>query len=252
MKGIVLAAGPALVLLYLQLLAPIFLQSPSRGPALPAALSADYPWDDVIPSTPAPNAQAGTGKKPEAVKGDTRLALAARVEPYLEAWSRRPILSHSAALPNNLAACPISLEHQSNPDQLNDQVDRWEALTPEELGRERDKILKGVREALVAGDTGVSGGKTDDGRPAGVEAIIGDGSKGIVVTGGNADTMARVMVMLRIVRNRHKSRLPIEVWAFDEELGSVEWEKVEQELADVKFREVGSSCHFQASSPGVG
>jgi hypothetical protein len=69
-------------------------------------------------------------------------------------------------------------------------------------------------------------------------------SRGIVTTGGNADTTARLITLLRFLRNEYHVTLPVEVWAFPGELkqGSDQWRDIE--ALNGQIREVPESYHL--------
>lgn len=151
-------------------------------------------------------------------------SLANRIEPYLVAWMERPVRSYEEALISNEVACGKDREEQSNPDQLNNAAKLWSAITSQAVLRIRAEVISGIHQFFHESLSQVVNGTQSShltlegvlGRP-----LMGEDTQGIVITGGNSDTMRRLMVTIRILRKKHECHLPIEIFMFPEELEQV-------------------------------
>ncbi|QRV88170.1 glycosyltransferase family 71 protein [Ceratobasidium sp. AG-Ba] len=126
----------------------------------------------------------------------------------LAALIARPVQSHEEALKYNVQACPKEVaDFQVNQDQLRGSAEAWASVGMEEIIRRRSDIVKYLEDAEKNGTTLVAGGRAQRGQ-------------GIVMTGGNRDTIRRIMVTLKILRHEHKCKLPVQVFSFPGEITS--------------------------------
>lgn len=192
-----------------------------------------------------------------------------RLTKALDGLESTPILSYEDALAYNEETCE-GRAVQSNRDQVNGDSEFWRSLTTQQLADRRSTLIRTVRDAFKLPhslETSSLPEETARAYVASYESLYGDGTRGIVYTGGNAvgvgslsaewqtdlsrtdgrllciiqDTLQRVYASVRILRNRHHSKLPIEIFAFPEEMqfGPGEGLRGELEgLGDVEFKEV--------------
>lgn len=194
--------------------------------------------DDDAPLPPHAPPKAGPGAPATATFpyafGSPQLAS------RLAAFLGRPVLSHAAALKADVKACPLAVHDlQVNPDQLRGERDSWKAVDEAEIRSRRAGLVKALESAEQQG-----------------EKIVGDpkaksGGRGIVIAGGNRvrralfaldmspgaclvldlaadadappllrrqDTTARIRALLHILRNHHKSTLPVQIFHFAGEI----------------------------------
>jgi alpha 1,2-mannosyltransferase len=172
----------------------------------------------------------------------------------------RPALDWYAAKDLNEEKCPRDLSDRLvNPDQLNGDGDFWRNdVTPEVIRQKRVDLVDHLAGLVARGETvvwktekleqedlginferdevAVGDGKIDDqdhdakrnlgpersGPPSkrGPVPTANSQGRGIVTTGGNADTTARLITLLRFLRHEYNVTLPIEIWTFPGELPS--------------------------------
>ncbi|KAH7343195.1 mannosyltransferase putative-domain-containing protein [Rhizoctonia solani] len=118
----------------------------------------------------------------------------------------RPIRTHKEALAFNVQGCPIEVaDKQVNQDQLKGNSAFWERITTDEISQRRKAIVGYLETAEKDGAELVASGQIPKGR-------------GIVMTGGNKDTVQRILVSLRILRHEYKCKLGVEVFSFPGEI----------------------------------
>ncbi|CAE6530345.1 unnamed protein product [Rhizoctonia solani] len=156
----------------------------------------------------------------------------------------RPIRTHKEALAFNVQACPIEVaDKQVNQDQLRGNSAFWERITTDEISQRRRAIVgyleaveKDGAELVLRGNSAFWERITTDEISQRRRAIVGyleavekDGAelvangripkgRGIVMTGGNKDTVQRILVSLRILRHEYKCKLGVEVFSFPGEI----------------------------------
>ncbi|KAF8307448.1 hypothetical protein DL93DRAFT_2087974 [Clavulina sp. PMI_390] len=115
--------------------------------------------------------------------------------------------THEQFMKESSASCPVDVaDRQINPDQMSGNIEKWLAMDTDELAERRLAIVQYLETLEKEGKVLVGGdGKSGKGR-------------GIVMTGGNGDTMSRLLVTLRILRKEYKTKLPVEVFAFPGEI----------------------------------
>ncbi|CAE6524648.1 unnamed protein product [Rhizoctonia solani] len=122
----------------------------------------------------------------------------------------RPIRTHEEALAVNVQACPIeAADNQVNRDQLNGNSAFWERITTDEILQRRKAIVRYLEATEKDGIELVASGRVHKGQ-------------GIVMTGGNKDTVQRILVSLRILRHEYKCKLGVEVFSFPGEISNQE------------------------------
>ncbi|CED82623.1 Alpha-mannosyltransferase [Phaffia rhodozyma] len=142
-----------------------------------------------------------------------------RLARSLQAFLDRPVRSYAEALKENVKACPLKVhDRQVNPDQLKGERKHWKAIGTDDVVMRREQLVNGLNALESQGEkvTWVE----DEGK--------GDG-RGIVVAGGNRDTTARLLALLRILRNELHSNLPVQVFHFPGEItAQSERDEIEQ------------------------
>lgn len=124
----------------------------------------------------------------------------------LSALLARPALTHEEALKQNLLTCPKDVaDLQVNQDQLKGNAEGWAKISVEEIIQRRKDIVAYLEEAEKNGTTLVADGWAQQGR-------------GIVMTGGNKDTVSRILVTLKVLRHEHKCTLAVQVFCFPGEI----------------------------------
>lgn len=184
---------------------------------------------------------------------DPRVAAAARrrakslrdIARALDRLEKAPILPYNDALADNDKTCR-GRAVQSNPDQVNGNLQFWQSLTNEQISDKRRNLVQAVRTAYRLPEVLTSKKvplEVLQDRARSYDSLYGTGERGIVYTGGNADTLERVYASVRILRNRHHSSLPIEVFAFPEEmeLAPGQGRRGDLEAMGVEFKELRSS-----------
>lgn len=165
-----------------------------------------------------------------------------RIKPYLLGWEDRPVTSYEVALLSNQHACGTQREHQSNLDQLRNQQEAWEQILPETIHNIRTNITAGVRQFFkdcLLQNTNPINSSHSNLKPVLGRPLIGTGTKGIVIAGGNTDTMRRMMTMLRILRKRYDCRLPVEIFMFQDEVSQVAaFEPELRSLGQIEIKQV--------------
>ncbi|CAE6510870.1 unnamed protein product [Rhizoctonia solani] len=118
----------------------------------------------------------------------------------------RPIRTHEEALTFNVQSCPMeAADKQVNRDQLKGNSVFWERITTDEISQRRKAIVQYLEAIEKDGTELVANGRVPKGR-------------GIVMTGGNKDTVQRMLVSLRILRHEYKCTLGVEVFSFPGEI----------------------------------
>ncbi|KAF8328664.1 mannosyltransferase putative-domain-containing protein [Cantharellus anzutake] len=114
-------------------------------------------------------------------------------------------------------ACPREVaDEQVNPDQLVGNEEFWTTIVNPELVKRRVGMVKYLEKLEESG-----------------QAVVWDGKgkgRGIVMTGGNQDTTARLLVTLRILRKEYKTSLPVEIFSFP---GEIQDEALLKELEEL-------------------
>lgn len=175
----------------------------------------------------------------------------------LHSFLSRPIYSHNYAIEHdvNSAGCPRELSDRLvNPDQLEGEKDFWrDEVDTAKIIEKRSEMVRYLEKVLKENDGYLDEthreyeqtmNKVDAESMAGIpntdikdftdivaenpdyvleerrkrSPIPGRKTRGIVTTGGNADTTLRLITLLRVLRREHHSTLPVEVWHFPNEL----------------------------------
>ncbi|KAG9080416.1 hypothetical protein FRC06_006612, partial [Ceratobasidium sp. 370] len=130
----------------------------------------------------------------------------------------RPVLSHDEALKYNVQSCPREVaDSQVNQDQLKGNAAGWAKISVEDIKKRRKDIVAYLENAEKNGTTLVAGGRVQRGR-------------GIVMTGGNQDTVRRILVTLKILRHEYRSNLPVQVFSFPGEITNQRYVKAMNDL----------------------
>jgi alpha 1,2-mannosyltransferase len=173
----------------------------------------------------------------------------------LHAFLSRPVYSYEEGKSWNENHCPREISDKLvNPDQLNGDGDFWRHdVTPQVIRQKRADLVNHLADLLKQGETVVwpqsmeledYETEVEELQPFKRAPITQQPSRGIVTTGGNADTTARLITLLRFLRNEYHVTLPVEVWAFPGELrqGSDQWRDIE--ALNGQIREVPESYHL--------
>ncbi|GAA5878956.1 hypothetical protein JCM3774_000672 [Rhodotorula dairenensis] len=141
-------------------------------------------------------------------------SLQSRAVSLLDALDARPILEYAPALEQESqpGRCPNTWR-QANRDMMRNEGEHvWPTMSAKDLATARRKVIDKVRERF--GWDQSAGRKTE----SELEEMLGQRGRGIVATAGNQDTAQRLLTTLRILRNRHRCSLPVEIWGFPDEL----------------------------------
>ncbi|KAG0144953.1 hypothetical protein CROQUDRAFT_108127 [Cronartium quercuum f. sp. fusiforme G11] len=147
-----------------------------------------------------------------------------RIQPYLQAWKDRPVSSYPEAILANQISCGPERDQQSNPDQLRNSAKAWTEIDSKTIVSIRSEAVTGVErffQSLLYPKTNSIYHSTLTLQGIRKRPLLGNGTEGIVITGGNKDTMRRLMVMLRFLRRKHQCRLPVEIFMFPDEIPQV-------------------------------
>ena len=160
-------------------------------------------------------------------------ALGARLLSRVDALLGTPIPGYDDSARMQRRLCPTSYE-QSNQDQINAEGDFWREVKSSYLSGKRIAIAARLRRRLGL-DPGWKDTVLDEGKWS---AVFGNGERGIVMTGGNGDTAARLLTTLKILRNRHGCKLPVEVFAYPDEHALGGFSDEIEGLGGVRVREI--------------
>ncbi len=163
----------------------------------------------------------------------TPAALGARLLTRIDSLLAAPILSYDDSAKKQRRLCPLSHE-QSNQDQINGEGDFWREVKSSTLSGKRVGVAARLRMRL---GFDASWGKNRLGN-AEWKALFGNGERGIVMTGGNGDTAARILTTLKVLRRRHGCELPVEVFAYPDELELGGLRDEIEALGQVSVREI--------------
>lgn len=137
----------------------------------------------------------------------------------------RPVYSHEEGLEWNEASCPRETSDALvNKDQLENEGSFWREQVDKDVVREkRADMVKHLAKLATKGLLTYDAADADD-------TEFTARRRGIVTTAGNADTTARLLTLLRVLRKDYEVRLPVEVWTFPGELvhGSQQYVEIEQ------------------------
>ncbi|CAE6422122.1 unnamed protein product [Rhizoctonia solani] len=151
----------------------------------------------------------------------------------------RPIRTHKEALELNAQTCPIEVaDKQVNRDQLNGNSAFWERITTDEISQRRNAIVGYLESAEKNGTELVASGRFHKGR-------------GIVMTGGNKDTVQRILVSLRILRHEYKCKLGVEVFSFPGEITNQNHVKALADLGAMVREVEGAWKNFQIKAAAI-
>ncbi|KAG8695095.1 hypothetical protein FRC09_009398 [Ceratobasidium sp. 395] len=163
----------------------------------------------------------------------------------LVALLARPVWSHEEALKYNVQSCPKEVaDAQVNQDQLRGNVLGWAQISVDDIKKRRRDIVTYLAGTEKNGTTLVAGGRAQKGR-------------GIVMTGGNQDTIRRILVTLKVLRHEHRCKLPVQVFSFPGEITSQNQIKEMNELgATVKelsgfTKDKGAWKNFQIKAAAI-
>ncbi len=143
--------------------------------------------------------------------------LAAYPELYvkLHDFLSRPIYGHQEAvdLEINSKGCPYELSDKLvNPDQLNGDGGFWRKdVEPMVIIKKRVELVKSLLEVMATNRPLL-------GNALPLTTPSGQPNRGLVITGGNKDTTARLITLLKILRHQHHCELPVEVFHFPGEM----------------------------------
>ncbi|GAA5960838.1 hypothetical protein JCM8115_000169 [Rhodotorula mucilaginosa] len=180
------------------------------------------------PSRAPPGSEAAKVQDPD--------TLQSQAVSLLDALDARPILEYAPALEQESqpGRCPNTWR-QANRDMMRNEGENvWPTMTAKDLAEARRKIVDKVKARF---------GWEQGGRPKSereLDVMLGQEGRGIVATAGNQDTAQRLLTTLRILRNRHRCSLPIEIWGFPDELsrlGSIR-DEIDALDGDVRWRTV--------------
>ncbi|KLT41430.1 hypothetical protein CC85DRAFT_247698 [Cutaneotrichosporon oleaginosum] len=125
----------------------------------------------------------------------------------------RPALSHKDALEANQAGCPADIIDQlTNPALLSDHQAYWIQIDANEIIERRAELVQYLAKQVEAGHKVLG------------TMLKGPDKRGIVLTGGNGDTVLRIEMLLRHLR-KIGSKLPVEVVHFSDELNDKKYRK---------------------------
>lgn len=151
----------------------------------------------------------------------------------LHAFLSRPVFSHEEGLEWNEKQCPRDVSDRLvNPDQLEGNGGFWRnEVTPDVIRQKRVDIVNYLSESIkgdevVVWDSNVTGKQNHVKKsPVHTPHLV---DRGIVTTGGNADTTARLITLLRFLRHEYHMDIPVEVWAFPGEMqkDSTQWNEI--------------------------
>ncbi|WWC90587.1 uncharacterized protein L201_005523 [Kwoniella dendrophila CBS 6074] len=163
---------------------------------------------------------------------EKHLNIPINLESRLHYLLSRPALFQWEAELQNRHSCPFYTFSRNTYFFHDDKPEKWEKITPNEIRRYRSKIVDYLRSVEREGGKLVWDKSMESNVP---EAD----RKGIILTGGEGKTLARMKISLHMLRNVLHSTLPIEVYHFPDELQDpIEREKLETEF-DVRLKEVG-------------
>ncbi|CAE6505455.1 unnamed protein product [Rhizoctonia solani] len=151
----------------------------------------------------------------------------------------RPIRTHKEALTVNLQACPIKVaDSQVNRDQLKGNSALWERVTTDEISQRREAIIGYLEATEKDGTELVATGRVHKGQ-------------GIVMTGGNKDTVQRILVSLRILRQEYKCKLGVEVFSFPGEISNQDDVRALADLGATVQEVEGAWKNFQIKAAAI-
>lgn len=192
----------------------------------------------IQPVKPNPEHPPTTGYDKIAIKDDN-------LRNRLAALIARPVRSYEEALKYNVQSCPKEVaDMQVNRDQLKGNAEGWASIGIEEIIQRRNGIVKYLEAAEKNGTTLVAGGRAQ-------------GGQGIVMTGGNKDTIRRILVTLRILRHEYHCRLPVQIFCFPGEINGRDTRKALNDLgATVKelsgfVKDVKAWKNFQIKAAAI-
>ncbi|KAK6910896.1 hypothetical protein I203_104931 [Kwoniella mangroviensis CBS 8507] len=156
------------------------------------------------------------------------LTLEARLHHLL---SKPALYQWEAELPNR-HACPFYTFSRNTYFFHDGKPEQWEKIDPTEIRRYRSKIVDYLRTVEREGGQLVWDKQME-------KDVLPEDRKGIILTGGEGKTLARLKISLHMLRNVLHSTLPIEVYHFPDELQDpTERSELENEY-DVRLKEVG-------------
>ncbi|EIM24312.1 hypothetical protein E3Q22_00008 [Wallemia mellicola] len=119
----------------------------------------------------------------------------------------QPALNHTEAYDTNSAIClPKTHELLGDTQQLKEELENWENVTPEEILNIRSQIINHLE---VLGDDAVY-----DFEKAGLAR--NETTRGLVITAGNKDTHQRAITSLKLLRNMNFT-WPAEIFQYRDE-----------------------------------
>lgn len=167
---------------------------------------------------------------PKSLRHPDLAPLAERLVKFLS----RPALSHEEAVEANHAGCPHDIIDQvTNPALLADHRDFWKQIDANEIVQRRAELVQYLAKNVEAGEKVLG------------TTLKGPVTRGIVLTGGNGDTVLRVAVLLRHLQTIGNT-LPVEVVHFSDELTDPKYRK---ELEDLGAKLV--AVHGVEKTPGA-
>lgn len=216
--------------------------------SIDAPLHFDHSWPDPNPGDDTlrknPNQEGSSSSNHVEVSSSV---LRDRLQALLDA----PVLSHSAAAPQNEKACPrVVADKQVNPDQLKGNRERWIAVNETDIQTRRRAIVQHLERLEKDGIVTMGVGKKGTGEGRGVVMTAGNkvtldirASMLRVFTGlwAMKDTAQTALVTLRLLRLEYKSTLPVQVFSFPGEL------KDQGTINDM--RDLGATHHEVCQSP---
>ncbi|KAM0747917.1 hypothetical protein T439DRAFT_328584 [Meredithblackwellia eburnea MCA 4105] len=188
----------------------------------PSTSSKTYSYPPFRISTSTPSASShgfplNTPPPPSEVAYPTQTKTQQELYSRLDTALALPIKSYDESLSEQLEYCPLFKE-QTNPDQVRDNFEWYTTVSEQELEDARAKVVSRVAKVFGVGlgDSRIRDHTTRSTKDW--NSLFGDGRRGIVYTGGNADTGKRLLNSLTVLRNYLNCTLPVEIWAFEDEL----------------------------------
>ncbi|WVW85356.1 hypothetical protein I302_107394 [Kwoniella bestiolae CBS 10118] len=144
----------------------------------------------------------------------------------------KPALYQWEAELQNRHNCPFYTFSRNTYFFHDGKPEQWEKVDPTEIRRYRSKMVDYLRTVEREGGQLVWDKSME-------KDVLPEDRRGIILTGGEGKTLARLKISLHMLRHVLHSTLPIEVYHFPDELQDpTERQKLETEF-DVRLKEVG-------------
>lgn len=109
----------------------------------------------------------------------------------------------------------------------------WQAVTKEDIRRYRNKMISHLKSVEESGQPIVW-------TPELLKASGGKVPRGIILTGGEGTTIARLGILLKMLRETLKSKLPVEIYHFPDEMQDAQVRDELMAHGDVKLVALGA------------